>query len=134
MKNDEKSTKTIGDFGEKKAAEYLQKNGFRIVERQYRYKKCEIDIIAEDKEFLAFVEVKTRSSAGPGCGGFGRPARAVTQDKQRHLLCAAYDFLRKRPSVKQPRMDVIEVYIQLQDNGKIEVNQIIHIRNAFGRT
>ena len=66
------TTKSFGDQGEEVAAQYLEKHGCRILERQFRTKVGEIDIIAEEDGVLLFVEVKTRR---PTC--FGAPAQAV---------------------------------------------------------
>ncbi len=114
----------LGDLGEKLAASYLKDKGYKILERNYVAFENEIDIIAENKDTLAFVEVKTRnitalSPIEP------RPASAVTPDKQRKIIAAAKYYLAVRDINKHVSLDVIEVYV----NG--EKNKIIHMENAF---
>ncbi len=132
MKNIFAKTKQIGDFGEDAAARYLKKNGYKIIERNYRASHNEIDIIAEDKSFIVFTEVKSRTADESSPSRFGRPARAVDYDKKRHTLSAARTYLHSNPTDKQVRMDVIEVYLEKAANGKHSVSDIIHIRNAYG--
>jgi len=78
----------LGKWGEDKAAEYLLQNGFKILERNWRHKHCEIDIIATKNELLHFVEVKTRSTAY-----FGFPEESVTNAKQRKILEGAEEYI-----------------------------------------
>ena len=78
----------LGQEGERLAADYLAKNGYRIIERNYRYHRNEIDIIARHKKTLCFVEVKTRSSSEKG-----HPADAVTAIKQKEIIKAARAYL-----------------------------------------
>ena len=124
----------LGALGEKLAADYLEKDGYTIVEKNKRLGKNEIDIIAEDKDFLVFVEVKTRSVAHEGWGLYGSPARAVDSKKRGNTVKAAIDYLRSNYTEKQPRIDVIEVYMKERDAEKTLYPQILsinHIRNAF---
>jgi putative endonuclease len=122
------TTKDIGDIGECAAAKFLKKNGYKIVGRNVHMSHNEIDIIAEDKEFIVFVEVKTRTKSSGGENLYGVPSSAVTYAKQKRLLCAARDYLRENRTCKQPRMDVIEIW--LDDSKKLlDLN---HIRNAYG--
>ncbi|MEE1115471.1 MAG: YraN family protein [Clostridia bacterium] len=132
MKNIFTKTKQIGDFGEDAAAKYLKKNGYNILERNYRASYNEIDIIAEDKSFIVFTEVKSRTANKGSPSRFGRPARAVDQGKKRHTVSAARTYLHSNPTDKQVRMDVIEVYLEKDADGNRKVTDIIHIRNAYG--
>lgn len=125
------SRQKTGVFGENAATEYLKKKYFNILERNYRSGRNEIDIIAENDEFLLFVEVKTRMSAGPESSAFGRPAAAVNYHKQQCTVACARDYLYKKPTDKQPRMDVIEVYVG-QNNGQLNLLSICHMENAYG--
>ena len=78
----------LGKIGETAAYEYLQKENYIILEVNYRCKQGEIDIIAEDGEYLVFVEVKTRSS-----NFYGSPAEAVNFKKQQQICKAAHSYL-----------------------------------------
>ena len=128
-----RTTLECGNFGESEACKFLEKNGYKIVCRNFRHSHYEIDIVAEDKESIVFVEVKTRTADGDGYNRYGRPARAVDSAKQKRLIDAAFAYLREHPSKKRPRLDVIEVYLCRREDGKLQVNKLHHIRNAFGR-
>ena len=118
------TTKRIGDYGERLAAKELKKSGYRITARNYRTAHGEIDIIAENREFLVFVEVKARRDLEDRLENYGRPCEAVTAEKQRHIRSAASVFLQKHPTDKFIRFDVTEVYL-----GK--PNRINRIEDAF---
>ena len=123
-------TVEIGRLGEKLAVKYLRKNRYRVLETNLHVSHNEIDIIAKNKEFLVFVEVKTRSTDETLFSEFGTPATAVDHGKQQRLISAARGYSAKGdfPAL-QPRFDVIEVYLN-KDNDK--VLKINHIINAFG--
>ena len=123
----------LGRLGEDIAADYLQKNGYNIVNRNLHMSRNELDIIAEDESFIVFVEVKTRTCLYPEAGPFGIPANAVDISKRKNTVKAARDYLASYYGGKQPRLDVIEVYIhkersEFQTPTVLKVN---HIRNAF---
>ena len=99
------STKQDGDWGEALAAEYLEARGCRIVEKEWRCRLGEIDLIAEKDGMLLFVEVKLRKSAA-----FAEAREFVTAAKRRRLAAAAEEWLQTNPQTLQPRFDVIEVY------------------------
>lgn len=105
-----KNNKNIGRKGENAAARYLKKQGYKILERNIHMSHEEIDIIAKDGEHILFVEVKTRTE-GADETRFGRPAAAVTKEKQRHILSAAREYLKQNPTFLYPRMDVCEVWV-----------------------
>ena len=131
---DEKTT-TIGRFGEDVAVEFLKKNGYTVIERNYRAGRNEIDIIASDKNYLVFVEVKARTCNADGELPFGDPSSAVTYSKQQRTLAAANEYIsRKGTKGKQPRLDVIEVFFAHTPklSSAREVIKINHIVNAFG--
>ncbi len=98
------SKKEVGNLGEITAAKFLKKNKYKIVETNYKTKLGEIDIICENKNYIVFVEVKTRkhNTAIPG-------ATAVNYKKQQHIIRTASVYLRENESKKQPRFDIIEV-------------------------
>lgn len=131
---DEKAV-TIGRIGENAAVDFLRKNGYTVIERNFRAGKNEIDIIVSDKSYLIFVEVKARTCNANGELPYGSPASAVTYDKQKRTLSAAKEYMRlKGTKGKQPRIDVVEVFFSPSPkfaNTK-EVIKINHIVNAFG--
>ncbi len=110
-----------GKVGEDMAADFLKKSGYRIIERNYRCKIGEIDIIALDKDILCFVEVRTKNSSS-----FCRPQQTVTSPKQRKLQKLALYFLaHKKIKNMNCRFDVVAVDISKGRSG-IEM-----IKNAF---
>lgn len=100
----------LGQYGEDKASDYLETHNYKIIERNFRCRQGEIDIIAKDlsKNELVFVEVKTRLSFN-----YGRPSQAVTSIKQRHILNVAKYYLYKN-SINDTfvRFDLIEVFVK----------------------
>ncbi len=130
--------KDVGKRGEELAAEYLKKQGFKIVAKNYRLSHDEIDIIAEDEKYIVFAEVKSRAQTEVN-KRFGRPALAVNYDKKKNLLRAAERYLRLERPNKQPRIDVIEVYFPPITEStptcisKLMPLDIKHFRNAVHR-
>ena len=119
------NTRDRGIAGESAAAAYLQGKGFVIVERNYRTRYGEIDIIAKNDEFLLFVEVKTRKNAV-----FAAASEHVTSGKIRRVRTTAEIWLSERDGQElTPRFDVIEVYAP--DGIKSGSEHIVHIENAF---
>lgn len=124
---------TRGRFGEDAAAEYLEHNGYIIKERNIRFGRHELDIIAEDDMYIVFVEVKTRTEAPENrLYTYGRPASAVTYEKRQNTVLAAREYLHRFPSSKRARIDVIEIYLARDNSSAPKVSKINHIRNAFG--
>ncbi|MBR2296154.1 MAG: YraN family protein [Clostridia bacterium] len=124
--------KAVGDFGEKACAKYIKKQGFKILARNSRKGKLETDIIATNKEYVLFIEVKTRRIDK---NNYGRPADAVNSAKKSNLLKFAYYYLKtlpKKHATKQPRMDVCEVSVTL-DGKRLRVCDLNYIENAFTR-
>ena len=118
---------TVGKKGERIAAKFLRRQGYRILARNKHYGKNELDLIAKNKDFLVFVEVKTRSfTEGEQ---FTRPAEAVDLAKRRRTAEAARAHLREHPTARCPRFDVIEVY--LARKRRLPVMRINHIPDAF---
>lgn len=110
----------IGKIGENKATEYLEKLGYKIIERNFVAKQGEIDIIAKDKQELVFIEVKTRTNTL-----YGKPVEAVNEPKQKHLInTAKYYLYSKHLENEFVRFDVIEVYLK---NNSIKINHIKQI-------
>ena len=115
--------KEKGNLGEHIASEYLSKNGVKIIERNYRVRAGEIDVIGLEKNVLVFYEVKTRSNYK-----YGTPAESVNYFKQKHIKKVAVEFKNEsRPKFSGIRFDVIEII--LDSNGRSKsINQI---KNAF---
>ncbi len=113
----------LGQWGEEQAVSYLEHKGLKILERNYRCRAGEIDIIARDRKHLVFVEVKTRRSTI-----FGAPQDAVGFHKQRQISRAAQWYLLQHNIGKlQPRFDVIAVLWQ----SWYSAAEITHIEDAF---
>lgn len=107
----------LGRFGEDEAIKYLKKHKYKILERNFSCALGEIDIIAQDGEFLVFVEVKARNSAK-----FGLPREAVDIFKQRKIINTALYYQKiKRKLDSLVRFDVVEIL----------GNEITLIQNAF---
>ena len=119
-----KTTREIGKKGEDIAAKYLKKQGYKIVAKNFSSAHGEIDIIVKNKEFLVFVEVKSRKNDEDNFKNYGFPAEAVNKTKQHHITYTAKIFLQQYPTDKELRFDIVEVYL-----GKdISIN---HIEDAF---
>lgn len=110
----------LGKKGEDIAARFLAGKGYRIIERNWRTGRDEIDIIAYDGDTLVIVEVKTRST-----GFFGEPEEAVTDRKQKFLVRAAEEFVIQKEIDSEIRFDIISIILE---NGK---ETIKHIEEAF---
>lgn len=122
-------TKEIGDIGERIAEKYLKRLGYRILERNRHQSHNELDLIVSNSEFIVFVEVKTRSTNVDLYSPYGSPAAAVDRKKQQRLIQAAKDYLVQNQFYgKQPRFDVVEIYLQKGSNQCLKVH---HIPNAF---
>ena len=113
-----------GAWGEAVAAEYLTKKKYRIVATGYRSRFGEIDLIAENRKYLVFVEVKLRKS---GC--FAAAREFVDFRKQNRLRTTAEIYLAENPTDLQPRFDVIEVYAP--EGIHTKKPDIIHLEDAF---
>ena len=115
--------KIIGDLGEETAAEMLRKKGYTIIERNYRCKAGEIDIIAKNDSLLLIVEVKTRTPKTRE-----QPADAVDKHKEDKLTKAAENYLASHPYELPVRMDIVEVRL---NDAADQVVDVHHIENAF---
>ncbi|MBQ8409670.1 MAG: YraN family protein [Clostridia bacterium] len=123
----------LGRLGEDLASDYLEKNGYHVIARNLHLSRNELDIVAEDNDYIVFVEVKTRSCLYPESGDFGAAGRAVNHKKRGNTVKAARDYLYSYYGGKQPRIDVIEVYL-LERKSEFKtptVLKINHIRNAI---
>ena len=113
-----------GAAGEVLAARFLREKGYVVVASNFRCRQGEIDIIATHKQYIAFVEVKTRRE-----GALYAPREAVTAAKQRRLLQTAAIYLSRSPQSLQPRFDVVEV-VTKADNPMVAL-EINHIMGAY---
>lgn len=113
----------LGDAGERQAAKFLKRQGYRIITRRFRFGRGDIDLVARDGETIVFVEVKTRRSSDRGT-----PEEAVDQFKQKQLTKLALAFLKRYNLLERAaRFDVVSIV--WPDDRKPPT--ITHFRNAF---
>ena len=112
-----------GKLGEEYAAEILIKKGYKIIARNYHSRFGEIDIIAENNNYIVFVEVKTREK-----NYSVSPLEAVTAGKQNKIIKTALLCLQKNETSLQPRFDVIGIITEAKN---FKVISVEHIENAF---
>jgi len=113
--------KEYGKKGEIDAVRYLKKNGYRIIEKNYRTRLGEIDIIAKDGKTIVFVEVKARRSIR-----YGHPKWAITPKKKRNMSMVALHYLKSTHQNKaKARFDVVTIHPE-ENSMRIEL-----IKNAF---
>ena len=110
----------LGLRGEEIATIHLKKNGFEILERNWRFGKEEIDIIARKSGWLVVVEVKTRNS-----DYFGEPEQSISRSKQAHLVRAANAYIQKKDLDLEVRFDVIGIVLNKKEE------RLKHIDHAF---
>ncbi len=118
-----KMRSNLGKKGESIAIEYLENNGYKIVNRNYYSRFGEIDIITKKENYIIFVEVKTRK-INTNFNAF----EAVDAIKQKKIIKTAMIYLKEKSLSLQPRFDVIAV---LFDTNLKNVKEINHIKNAF---
>lgn len=116
------STKEMGFWGEDRAQEYLQAQGFRILEKNWACREGEVDLVALEDETIVFVEVKARSSHA-----FGRPEESLTAEKQRRLQRTAWSYLQEN-KIEDADWRIDVVAIDRGDDGL--VRRLDHYRNA----
>lgn len=113
------SNRELGNHGEDLACKFLEKNGYKIIERNKSFSKfCEIDIIAQIKNTLVFVEVKTRKT-----NSFGSPLEAITKTKYSHIRQGALTYLGEN-SKKFSNFRIDAIGITLEPNVEIK-----HLQN-----
>ena len=110
----------LGEKGEALAVDFLLQNGYEIVERNYRFQKAEVDIIAKLKDTLAIVEVKTRSTID-----FGNPQDFVKPKQIQRLVKAVDHFVNENKLDVEVRFDIIAI---VKTGKKFEIE---HLENAF---
>ncbi len=119
----------IGDLGERLAARYLRRHGYKILEKNFVADGYEIDIIAKSGNTVAFIEVKTRT-LGSENPMEPRPASAVTKEKQQKIIKVASAYRRHYSSDCRARFDIIEVYLEKTKTGR-KAKEIKHLVGAF---
>ena len=124
----EMTTKEIGQRGEHIAARFLRRSGYRIVAKNRHFGRNELDIIAKNKQYIVFVEVKTRT-ANSEDEFSSRPSDAVDREKRQRTVRASIDYLKESYTPLCPRFDVIEVY--LDRTRRYRTLKINHIIDAF---
>lgn len=111
----------LGKTGEELAQQYLRKKRYTILQTNYKVRNIELDIIAQTKKTIVFVEVKTRSSEA-----FGMPEEAVDARKQQRIVRAANTYMQQYPDDYEARFDIIAVV--MKDNAELEIR---HTEDAF---
>ncbi len=114
----------LGAWGEALAAEYLRKKHYKLEAAQYSRRFGEIDLIARNRKYLVFVEVKLRKSAD-----FARAREYVDWRKQDRIRATALMYLEENPTKLQPRFDVIEIYAP--EGMDTACPEIHHLEDAF---
>jgi len=110
----------LGQIGEERAADFLKDKGYRIIFRNWKWGVNEIDIIAENKEFIVFAEVKTRSESFKE-----HPRNAVPNAKQKSIIKAADGYIQRYRIDKESRFDIVTI---IKKEGDFEID---HIEDAF---
>ncbi len=112
----------LGRYCEDKAVVFLKKNGYKVLERNYRSLFGEIDVVAKDGDCLVFIEVKSRASPL-----FGPPYLRLTAKKRENIIKSALSYLKRNSSVDtECRIDVVSISLD-RNEGRIEL-----IKDAFG--
>ncbi|MCO4293018.1 YraN family protein [Solitalea sp. MAHUQ-68] len=112
----------LGKKGEQIALEHLKNNGFEIIANNWRYQHAEIDLIAQKKNELIFIEVKTRTG-----NFFGHPEEFVTNQKEKLFAMAADEFIYRKGHNGECRFDIISITF----NKEGDSYQVHHIEDAF---
>lgn len=116
----EKNTTIKGNLAEEKAHKFLVEKNYVILEKNWRFKKYEVDIIAQHDKTIVFVEVKSRAT-----DAFGEPEMAVTKKKQKFLVAAADQYIRSNNIELESRFDIVSILVI---NNNITVK---HLEDAF---
>jgi putative endonuclease len=110
----------LGHDGEDKAVDFLVSKGYKILHRNWKSGKKELDIVAEHKEYIVFVEVKTRTKAF-----VSDPRYTVPKEKQKMMIYAADAYIQRYNINKESRFDIVTIVT----NGKVDETE--HIEDAF---
>lgn len=119
-KKSSRARKNLGDSGERVAALFLQERGYKILERSWRTRGGEIDLVAEDADGLAFVEVRTRRGDSAGT-----PEESLTPRKRARMIAMAVEYLSRHEGYVERAWRIDFVAIELEGNGKIKRIEVI---------
>lgn len=119
MKNT-RARKNLGDSGERVAALFLEQRGYKILERGWRTRGGEIDLVAEDADGLAFVEVRTRRGDSAGM-----PEESLTPRKRARMIAMAVEYLARHEEWAERAWRIDFVAIELEPNGKVKRVEVI---------
>lgn len=122
------TSQQIGHRGERVAARFLRREGYRIVARNQHFGRNELDLVAKDKQYIVFVEVKACSVTETDVI-HRRPAEAVDRKKRLRTVKAAIAYLNQNKTALCPRFDVIEVYLDREK--RLRPVRVNHIIDAF---
>ena len=114
------TSEELGSWGENFAVDYLQKKHYQILDRNYRFLKNEIDIIAKINNQLVIIEVKTRQTAE-----IGEPWRSVTKNKQKQIVKVANQYVQSKELDLDVRFDIVSI---VHNSFRTEIE---HIESAF---
>lgn len=117
-------TDPIGIIGEAEAVKMLEQKGFRILEHNWRMGHLEVDLIAENKKEIVFIEVKARTTTFGG----KMPEEYVDEDKKRRVVAAANVYIKHHKIEKTPRFDIIGIVVNAATQ---EISYRHHLENAF---
>jgi putative endonuclease len=101
------NNKDTGNKGEEMATDYLVKQGYTILHRNWRFKNWEVDIIANKGKFLHFIEVKTRTSSA-----YGKPEESISKQKMDNLMNAAEEYQYQNAQWKFIQFDVLAITLR----------------------
>jgi putative endonuclease len=115
-----RARKNLGDSGERVAALFLEQRGYKILERSWRTRGGEIDLVAEDADGLAFVEVRTRRGDSAGM-----PEESLTPRKRARMIAMAVEYLSRHEEWAERAWRIDFVAIELEPNGKVKRIEVI---------
>lgn len=110
----------LGKFGEQLACDFIRKKNYQIIDRNYRFKKNEIDIVAKKDNKLIIIEVKTRQTSE-----IGEPWQAVSKQKQKQVIKVANHYVQNNNIELETRFDIISI---IHNSFRTE---LIHMEEAF---
>ncbi len=112
----------LGILGEGLALSFLEKKGYILIAKNWRFRRSEIDLIMQDADNIVFVEVKTRTRSE-----LSAPIDAITSSKIRHLVSVAQAYIQQHQSQLYPRFDIVAVVVDPES----QTSEIEHIEDAF---
>ncbi len=120
-----KNRKEFGNYGEKIACDYLKHKGLKLIKKNFRFQKCEIDLIFLDEKnkIVIFIEVKSRKNKT-----YGEPEESITYSKQRNIQKAAQGFITENKMFEYYDLRFDTVSIMMRGNSEFKIN---HIECAF---